>query len=319
MKKGLEISKKLAHRLILDELFDFTLYKSLYKNSTGDIRKLLAKLIPIEEKHYDFWQAFFGIRISKLNFARRIKLFMLLLLCRFFGTRAIHLVLESLEIYGIRKYLAVWNVYKKTPLSNAVRGILEDEFKHEDEVVLQQIKRKVNPERIRSIFLGFNDGLVEILGAVSGFFAAFTNTSSVLIAGSTVAVAGSLSMAAGSYVASSSEKEVKKLERSREQFLGSSRKIDIGEKSLNSAFIVGISYIIGAIIPMLPVIFGSSSILASVITAGSMIILVSLILAFLSGMDVKRRILINLVIIAAAVFVTYTIGIVARDIWGISI
>ena len=34
-------------------------------------------------------------------------------------------------------------------------------------------ERKINAEKIRNIFLGLNDGLVEILGAVSGFFGAF--------------------------------------------------------------------------------------------------------------------------------------------------
>ena len=34
-------------------------------------------------------------------------------------------------------------------------------------------ERRINPERVRNIFLGLNDGLVEILGAVTGFFGAF--------------------------------------------------------------------------------------------------------------------------------------------------
>src|SRR5439155_1226062 len=79
--------------------------------------------------------------------------------------------------------------------------ILMDEFKHEDTVVTSLTERKINPERIRNIFLGMNDGLVEILGAVSGFFAAFGDAATVLIAASTTAVAGSLSMGAGIYVA----------------------------------------------------------------------------------------------------------------------
>jgi hypothetical protein len=36
-------------------------------------------------------------------------------------------------------------------------------------------------------------------------------------------------------------------------------------------------------------------------------------------MDVKRRVLTNLVIVAAAVGVTYAIGILARTVWGIPI
>jgi len=43
------------------------------------------------------------------------------------------------------------------------------------------------------------------------------------------------------------------------------------------------------------------------------------VLAFLSGMDVKKRIRTNLVIIAAAVGITYAIGLVAKRLWGISL
>jgi vacuolar iron transporter family protein len=45
-----------------------------------------------------------------------------------------------------------------------------------------------------------------------------------------------------------------------------------------------------------------------------MVILVSTILAFLSGMEMKRRILLNLVIIAVAVSVSYAIGLAAKQI-----
>ena len=50
-----------------------------------------------------------------------------------------------------------------------------------------------------------------------------------------------------------------------------------------------------------------------------MIVLVSTILAFLSGMDVKRRILLNLGIIAAAVAISYGIGLLAEGGLGISV
>ena len=95
------------------------------------------------------------------------------ILCRIGRDTGIHLTLEAVEIYGIRKYLDVWEHYKDDPLREAVRRVLEDEFKHEDNIVSNAIKRKIHPARIRDIFLGFNDGLVEVLGAVSGFFAAF--------------------------------------------------------------------------------------------------------------------------------------------------
>ena len=76
-----------------------------------------------------------------------------------------------------------------------------DEMKHEDVLVTNLTERKINAEQIRNIFLGLNDGLVEILGAVSGFFGAFNNPATVLMAASTTAVAGALSMGAGAFLA----------------------------------------------------------------------------------------------------------------------
>ena len=82
---------------------------------------------------------------------------------------------------------------------------------------------------------------------------------------------------------------------------------------------VGGSYLVGAMVPVLPVLVGARDALPSLVMAGSVIILVSMVLAFLSGMEVKRRVLINLVIIAAAVGVTYAIGTLAMTVWGVSL
>ena len=203
---------------------------------------------------------------------------------------------------------------------SAVRNILEDEFKHEDEVVTGDAERQINPERVRDIFLGLNDGLVEILGAVSGFFAAFGNSLTVLLAGLTVAVAGALSMAAGAWIAVSSESEVRTTENARRQFLGESLSTTgTAETPLASATIVGVSYLAGAMVPILPVLGGARTVFPSLFTAGSLIILVSTIVAFLSGMNIRRRVMTNLLIIAAAVGITFAIGVVTKLVWGVSV
>jgi vacuolar iron transporter family protein len=56
-----------------------------------------------------------------------------------------------------------------------------------------------------------------------------------------------------------------------------------------------------------------------VLTAGLMVIVVSTILSFLSGMDVTRRIFLNLAMITIAVSVTYGIGVFAKHLWGIAL
>jgi VIT1/CCC1 family predicted Fe2+/Mn2+ transporter len=82
---------------------------------------------------------------------------------------------------------------------------------------------------------------------------------------------------------------------------------------------VGGAYVIGALVPVLPLLFGAKDALVSVLTAGTMVILVSTILVFLSGMEMKRRIVLNLVIITVAVSVSYAIGLAAKQIWGIAV
>ncbi len=141
----------------------------------------------------------------------------------------------------------------------------------------------------------------------------------VLIAASTTAVAGALSMAAGAFLALNSEKEVRAMEVAKKISWGGIGLTPMQEQPLRSALFVGVAYVIGALVPVLPVLFGAKDALVSVLTAGTMVILVSSILAFLSGMEMKRRILLNLVIITVAVSVSYAIGLAAKQIWGIAV
>jgi len=320
MKTQSQHDPRLARDLILDELFDLTLYQSLRKVSGPELQTMLDELIVIETQHFAFWQRFFNSAVSRLDFARRLRLRLIILACGLFGATAVHMVLEAIEVYGVRKYLSVWEEYKDGPLGAAVRGILEDEFKHEDTIVSRMAERKINPDRIRNIFLGLNDGLVEILGAVSGFFAAFGQVTLVLVAGLTTAVAGALSMAAGAYIAASSENEVRWTQRGKERFLGGAAVATEPEESaIASALAVGVSYFGGTAVPILPVLFGAKTALISVITGGVTAVLVSMVLAFLSGMDVRKRILTNLIVIACAAGITYGIGAFVRILFGIGV
>lgn len=315
------MDQKLGKQLVLDELFDLTLYKTISEFAADDMKPMFAELIPTETKHFAFWQDFFSINLDRLDLRRRLKLSVLTFVAKAFGNLGTHLVLEAIEVYGVRKYVTVWRKYKGTPMGDAVHKILEDEFKHEDDIVSSSIERRIHPERVRDIFLGLNDGLVEILGAVSGFFAALATISAVISASFAVAVAGAFSMAAGAYVAVSSEGEVERVESAKKAFLeGEKSDIDSGSSSaVKSAVVVGISYILGALVPVVPVLAGAKSILWPFVTAAVIMIFISTVIAFLSGMRMSRRILMNLVILAIAVAVTYGVGILVRSIFGVNI
>jgi len=88
---------------------------------------------------------------------------------------------------------------------------------------------------------------------------------------------------------------------------------------LKSAVIVGIAYLIGATVPILPVFFGARQILWPLAVSAVMVIVVSYILAFLSGMRIAKRIGMNLVIIALAVGITYMIGILVKSVFGVAV
>jgi VIT1/CCC1 family predicted Fe2+/Mn2+ transporter len=319
MPTALQQDSRLAERLILDELFDLSLYQALDRVTKGKLKSIFDQLIPIEKRHFAFWQEFFDHKVERLDRWRRAKLFLIVLLCRLFGERAVHLVLEAIEVYGVRKYLTTWEKYRDTSLGAAVRGILEDEFGHEDMLVTEAAGRQINPEGIRNIFLGFNDGLTEMLGAVSGFFAAFHEVRAILIASFTVTVAGAFSMAAGAYVATSSAAEVARTEDGKRKFLNQSVQAETSTSPLGAALVVGFSYFAGALVPILPVFLGARNIALSVVAGALFVVGISCILAFLSGMKITQRIATNLFIIALAVIVTYAIGTAVKAIFGISV
>jgi VIT1/CCC1 family predicted Fe2+/Mn2+ transporter len=314
------VDARLGRRLVLDEIFDLSLYRTLHAVAPPSLRRTLEALIPVETRHVAFWQKFFGLEhVTRLDFGRRVKLGLIAGACRLFGASAIHIVLEAIEVHGVTKYLDVWRRYGDGPLGAAVREVLEDEFKHEDAVVTGDAERRINPETVRNVFLGLNDGLVEIVGAVSGFFAAFSSTVAVVTAGFTVGVAGALSMAAGAYIGAGSEAELRETEDARRRFLGEAVTSEASQHPLAAAAVVGVGYFIGAIVPVLPVLFGARTVWPTVLTGGAMIVAVSAIVAFISGMNVRARVLRNVVITGLAVIVTYALGWLTKTLLGVKI
>src|SRR4026208_673968 len=115
---------QLAKTLVLDELFDLSLYKALRQVTQPDVHHTLDELITVETTHLAFWKHFFGLTIEELNLGRRLKLSLLMFVCKLFGSTAVHLVLEAIEVHGVRKYLALWREYQGPPLGEALRGSL---------------------------------------------------------------------------------------------------------------------------------------------------------------------------------------------------
>src|SRR5258707_14803121 len=118
---------RLGRQLVLDELFDLSLYRALHRIAPAPQRAILDQLIPIETRHHAFWQGFFKLDLPRLDWGRRLKLWLMGGVARLFGAPAIHLILEAVEAFGGRKYLPVWRRDAHGPLGSPGRGVLEYE------------------------------------------------------------------------------------------------------------------------------------------------------------------------------------------------
>jgi len=306
-------------RLARDELFDRALYEKLRDMESGELRSVLAKLVVVEEGHVRFWANFAGIEDVSLDWPRRFKLAVFVMLRKLFGGGMTFLLLEAIEIYGVKKYWELWDQYKDTAHGPRIQGILRDEFGHEDEIVAKLTGRRLNAERIRDLFLGLNDGLVEVLGSVTGFYASFGNPVIVLVASLTVAVAGAISMAAGVLASSGSQLEVERIQNAKRSFFNPQAEIPQETQPVVASVLVGISYLVGALFPIVPVYLGATTPLWSVVAGGSMVLVITTLVSFMSGMDVKQRVFQNLLLVFAAVAITYGLGTLVSHIWEVQV
>ncbi len=317
------LSPDVQRQLILDELFDLSLYRAFRTQASPHLTSLLDNLIKTETGHLEFWQTFFQSGVTELDPIRKAKLQLFRAIVACFGDSAILLLMEVIEVHGVKKYLDLWRTTRDSTLRQGLRRILEDELIHEESIVTKTAGRTVDGTFIRNIFLGFNDGSVEILGAVNGLVAALHEPILVSAAGFTVSIAGAISMAAGAYVSTHSEAEIMRAEAQKRAFLeeagdASMPSADIAPPSaLRAAIIVGITYLIGATFPLAPFILGATSPLWSIILSGSLILFVSAILAFVSGMHMRRRVVMNFMIVVIATVVSYGFGLFAQQWFGV--
>ncbi len=309
----------LVSKTVRDEAFAMALYLRLRDIETGEVHNILTQLVAVERGHVAFWANFAGVEDVSLDRGQRFRLGVLLLLRRIFGVGMTFLILEAVEIYGINKYWVLWERYKDTSHGPRMRSILQDEFGHEDQLVANLTGRRLNAERVRDIFLGLNDGLVEVLGSVSGFYASFGDPVYVLVASLTVAVAGSISMAAGVLASSRSQLEVQRVENAKRTFFDPESELMPETRPLSAAMAVAASYLLGALFPILPVLLGAVSPLWSMLVSGIMVALVTMLLSFLSGMNVRVRVLQNVLLVAVAVAITYGLGTLVKQFWQITV
>lgn len=301
------IPTTLQRRVLDGELADLALYQALRRRARGALATTLDHFIATEERHAAFWRQRFSLHAQRLSLRGKARNLFIRSCVRLFGTSAAYMFLEAVEAHGVKHYLALWQQIPDAETRVGLQTILTEELLHEDEAATGG-EHQVDAQLIRNAFLGFNDGSVELLGAVSGLVAALSVPSLVTITAATVSVAGAISMAAGAYVSTHAEREVTQLEEAKKSFLEQATKPSASPSPGKAAAIVGTSYLVGAIPPVAPFFFGASHVYWSILLSGTLILAVSSILAFLSGMSVVRRIVMNAATILLATGVSYGVG-----------
>ena len=192
-----------------DERSASRLYAYLAGSEKGPaLRARFAELARVESLHMAFWRAFLlkrGITTAEpswLSFAWAR------LLRRILGTRRYLSLLEITEATAVDSYYQFLNsaALEEAERTNIAR-IIEDELGHEEE--LESQFNALPKDNVRDFVMGMNDGLVELLGAVTGLSAVYpTHPRIVAVNGLVVGLAGALSMAIGTWVSVRSQRQV---------------------------------------------------------------------------------------------------------------
>lgn len=194
-----------------EELEAKELYSYLSKaEKNPEIKNIFEALTKIEAEHAKFWYMFLKDRSVKVKHKKSSsrKLLLYKILRTLLGSRLFITLLEMKESTSTDEY---YDYFKEPILTEDEKAILskiiEDELEHER--TFNRQKSTINIDNIRDFILGMNDGLVEILGTVTGLSAVYPKSPlTVGTAGLVVGVAGAMSMAIGAYTSVRSQRQV---------------------------------------------------------------------------------------------------------------
>lgn len=213
---------QLAKQFYIDEMNDYITYSEI-ASSVRDkqLKEILQKIAGMEKKHAQFWKDFLQKRGEKEPQVEvnRIKISLLKFVAKFINPL---LVVSFLELGEANAYEKYYKFLKSTSLGKdeeeKLKNIILDEIEHE--TVFAKETEKTGISNIRDFVLGMNDGLVEILGVVTGLSAVYLDKPFIVaISGLIVGVAGALSMGIGAFISVRSQRQVNEAIREKLQVI----------------------------------------------------------------------------------------------------
>jgi VIT1/CCC1 family predicted Fe2+/Mn2+ transporter len=212
----------MAKTFYADEISDHLTYTALAQHINDEhARRNIVRIASMERKHADFWQDMLTTHQETLPPAgvNKARLGLMRLLRLVINPALLVSLLELGEAGAMRRYL---DFYRHAPLADAdkvhLKSIILDEVEHE--MFFKQMAKSLGVSNLRDFVLGMNDGLVEILGAVTGLSAVYPASPLIVaVTGLIVGIAGALSMGIGAFISVRSQRQVNAGTRERMEIL----------------------------------------------------------------------------------------------------
>jgi predicted membrane protein (TIGR00267 family) len=239
-------------------------YTYMYrKTEDPELKENFKQLATVENEHANFWgQALksSNVDINKITY-RKTKYFFMKLIRNIIGKNLIINLLEHGEYQSIKKYKNYLESYKQDDdYKKKVNDLIVSEMQHEEIFANKISKSTKHIQKSRDFLYGMSDGLVEVLATLAGLSAIITSHIDIALSGVVVGISGTFSMTLGAYLAQKSESEYKIAMLNRKHIFSKSKGVEnmihqYSSEATTSAFNTAISYIFGAVIPILPFIF----------------------------------------------------------------
>lgn len=279
-----------------DEFTDYTVYMALSKREKNQkFREALKSLAETERAHYDFWRSYVPEQRMKVS---RVRVYFVLLLRTILGLTFTLKFLERHEEAVIKRYR---EIAPSIPSTDSVRfeEIVGQEQQHENLLMGEIEEGRV--KYMSFIVLGLADAVVEVAAIHAGSLGIYDRTELAGLAGVIAGMAASIAMASAAYA------------QAKQGFSGSARW---------PAIYTGVTYMLTATALALPYFLTKSMVAALIASLATGIILVAFITYYdtvVSGRLFRKQFTEITAIILGATVALYIVGVVIRNLLGISI
>ena len=273
------------------EVSEAIIYRKLSKAVSGENKKILEKIADDEEKHSNIWKKYTNKDVKPYFFL----VWFYYVIARVFG------ITFGLKLMEKAEERAQINYEKLSKHVKEAKAIEKEEKGHEEKLI--NLLKEEKLEYVGSIVLGLNDALVELTGALAGLTLALRNPKLIAIVGLITGIAASMSMAASEYLSIKSEKAGLK-------------------NPFKASVYTGIAYILVVLLLIAPYLFSSNpfvSLAWTLINAVLVILLFSFYVSVTKDLNFKKQFLEMTILSLSIAAVSFGIGFVIRNIFGVEV